>query len=302
MQYELAGIEGSTRIAILSDFHFPFHDPGAVILALQIIEVCKPQVVVLAGDVVDFAGISWFGKPPERGTGFRFEIYAARRLVRILLDHLPPEATVLYLEGNHERRMTSTLMRGSGQALFDLDVLRVDALLQLPHQVKYLAREDVPQPLGKHVPGEIKAGHLYITHGDSFRGVTNMINVARTLYLKLQTSMVIGHWHRNDSYFQTDYEGRPHGFWVSGCLALPRPDYDASRIWGQGMIVADVYWPEGIFQITQVPFIPDNGNVITFWNGVKYAIPRNFERDMPDIREIWRGIGCVKDAYSFETF
>ena len=280
---------------------FPFHNPTALTLALQIVSVAKPDAVILNGDIFDFHGVSKFGKPPERKSGFKYEIYAGRRLFKMLCAALPEGVPIIYNEGNHEYRLQSWLM-WRGPEMFDLDVLRMESLLKFPPQVKYQWRSDIPLGLDHHVVAEVKAGHLYITHGDQFRGANSTINTARMLFLRLQVSMIVGHFHRNSFWFQTDYEGKPRGFWVAGCLALPRSDYNASYIADHAVMIADVFWPSGFFQVTPVTLMPENGEYFAVLDGVRYVMPRHAPRDFPDVREIWRGVGCKNEEFTFEAF
>jgi len=276
-------IEPPALIFVMADIHFPFHDPQALRLALE----CFSQVVrsipedrrlyvALLGDIVDFHGISRFPKPPHRSSGFVSELYADRFLVQLLIEQLKSrsegKARIIWALGNHEERLEYYLM-GKAKELYDLDVLRVDQLLRVGSDVMVLRSSLLPGSREDRVQAEIDVcGRLILTHGHQFRNVNSssaQVSPARLLYQRTGAQMIIGHLHRNDAYIFTDYRGKPHGFWVVGCLCLPRPNWDASRIWSQGIAIVDVWKSthgETRFSVVHVPFIPDGENLeASFW-------------------------------------
>lgn len=272
---------------LLSDIHFPFHDPTALRLALQVVALVRPDLVILNGDTQDFYGVSRFFKEPERRVGFRYEIYAIRKLKQLLFQRLreaAPGARLIEIEGNHEYRLT-TWLASRGEELYDLDVLDVPVLTQNPADVTYLRRRRDPGPIHDGVAPEILLGGLHVTHGDLLRAGSYTINIARSLYLKLQTPFIIGHWHRTDEYHQTDYEGKLHGFWVTGCLCLPRPAYDAGRLWGQGVAIVRLH-ADNMYQVIMIPFIPQQHGLVAFIDGATLA--EEPSRPRPH-HLIWRG-------------
>jgi predicted phosphodiesterase len=271
------------RVAVLSDLHFPFADPAALRLALDVAGHFAPELVILNGDVVDFHGISRFSRIPERRAGFRREVEVDRELLRLLLDRLGP-APVIWLEGNHEYRMELYLMSRSPE-LFGLDALEVPRLMAAADRVTYVRRVTVPVSRHERVAPEVDFGSLVVAHGDMFRAGPHTVQVARNLYLRLQVSMLIGHWHRNDVWEQTAYDGSVRGFWVAGCLCLPRPEYDAGRHWGQGMALVDLY-PDGLFQVQVVRFFPENGRLVAVVNGRRFEA--RIKKVMPaGLDEVW---------------
>jgi metallophosphoesterase superfamily enzyme len=261
-------VEKDTKIVVLSDLHLPFTDPAALQLAVKICEYVAPDIVILNGDIVDFHGISLFFRLPDRRAGFRREIEVDRELLHQILQVLPQRPTY-WIEGNHEHRMEVHLMTRSPE-LYGLDVLQLPSLLCVEDKVHYLRRATVPASRVERVSPEIGVGHLTIAHGDMWRSGANTILIARTLFLRLQVQALIGHWHRNDVWEQTGYDGKVKGFWVSGCLCYPRPEYDAGRHWGQGMAVVDVY-PDGMFRVDLVRFIPEDRELTALVSGKRFS-------------------------------
>lgn len=226
----------TVRVVVLSDLHIPFHDPAALDLALRIAQWVEPHVVILNGDIVDFFGVSRFPARPIRRLMFHREIERAVETLRFVRSKIPCD-TWFYLAGNHEERLKNYLWYRAKE-LAELDVLQVPILLKLRELgITYLETLEEPQSFEDYVAAQVRLGKLFITHGHSIRTVGNVVNVARTVFLKAMVPMLIGHWHRTQHYEQTSYDGSTSGCWVVGCLCYPRPHYDAGRIWGQGMAV-----------------------------------------------------------------
>lgn len=255
-------------LAVLSDLHLPFADPAALQLALRVLEAFPPDLVVFNGDVLDFHGVSRFSRVPERRAGFRREVEACRELLRQILERLGP-VPVYWLEGNHEFRLELYLMSRSPE-LFGLDALQVENLLGVADRVTYVRRVNLPVSRHERVAPELDTGRLVITHGDMFRAGPHTVQIARNLYLRLQVQALIGHWHRNDVWEQTAYDGSVRGFWVAGCLCLPRPEYDAGRHWGQGMALVDLY-PDGLFKVEVVRMFPEDGSLAAMVAGRRFS-------------------------------
>lgn len=254
--------------AILSDIHFPFEDPEALRLAIEIIGAVTPDLVILNGDIVDFFGVSRYPTPPQRRVNFAKELESSRERLHGLLREYHT-AQWIYIEGNHEYRLRQYLYR-KAQELADLEALSIPNLLALPGHVTYLAHVEEPQSREDFAAPQIRLGKLFILHGDTVRTNGATINVARTVFLRLLKPVLIGHWHRVQSYTQTDYEGVTSGAWVTGCLCRPRPHYDTGRIWGQGIAVIAV--ENGFFEVELVPFIAKDRYLQAIFRGKRYRV------------------------------
>lgn len=284
--------DGTLRVVMFFDIHFMYYDPAALRLAILVAESLQPiDVFILGGDAVDFQGIKGYPKPPERAAGFKYELYAARRALRILFDSVKANRKI-YIQGNHERRLETYLMLKGGE-LYGLDVLRFPELMKLPEDVTWLEADVHPGRLTDRIAPEVHCGKVVIAHGDLVRGSTNTINVARSMFLKLLTNMIVGHWHRNDVYTQVDYLGMSHGVWVSGCLACPRPEWDLGRIWGQGIIAMDLM-RDGLFDVYPIPFMATrDGRLVARTPFARLSVPLDWKpKDgPPPLEELWRGAG-----------
>ncbi|MCS7296352.1 MAG: hypothetical protein NZ761_13265 [Dehalococcoidia bacterium] len=109
-------------------------------------------------------------------------------------------------------------------------------------------------------------------HGDTIRSTGALINVARTIYLKLLKPVVVGHWHRAQVYLQTDYAGRTSGAWAIPCLTGPRAHYATDRVMDQGLAVVHAS-PTGLFEVHVVPFLAHGTDLVASVHGKVYRHP-----------------------------
>jgi predicted phosphodiesterase len=261
-------------VAVLGDIHFPFEDPAAMALAKQIIISAKPDIVILNGDIPDFFGISKFPVPPIRRAQFANEIaYTKDQIPK--LKEFAPHAFWVWLEGNHELRLQMHLWRRAPELA---ELLFLEEEFELSKSgILYLKQPQEPQLREDFVAPQVKLGKLYVTHGHLIRTWGYTINVARSIFLRVQKPMLVGHHHRKDIYIQTDYEGIPSGSFVHGCLARPRPHWDIGRIWGQGLAIVAV--TNGYFECDVIDFIKTKEGrlelLFALWRGQRYEVPVN---------------------------
>lgn len=258
------------RIFVTGDWHVPFCDETAFRLMVKICRMVAPHLIVLNGDIIDCFSISRFSTDPKRKLMLADELEEAKRKLGEFVKAVRPfHPTIVYLEGNHEERLRRYLWTKAPE-LSVLECMDIPFLLSLPAmKILYLRAKHVPTSLSQDVLPIIRIGHkpaLYITHGSHIRSGSNTINIARSVFLRVLVNMVISHWHRADVYIQPDYDGKLSGVWVVPCLALPRPHYDAGRIWGQGCATISVA-PDGFFKVDILPFIRKNGQLICFVEG-----------------------------------
>ena len=87
----------------------PLHDRAACDLSIQAARLLSPDVIVLLGDMIDFAGLSSFTKEPD----LRFLIQPALVELHWMIQSLRlacPSSRIVYLEGNHEYRLRRSLI------------------------------------------------------------------------------------------------------------------------------------------------------------------------------------------------
>lgn len=233
-------------------------------LTRQIYRDAQPDITILNGDIVDFFGISRFPVPPTRRSEFGEEVKWDKTKIEQLKSW--GGGLWVYLEGNHEYRMTTLLYRRAPELA---NLIEIQELLDLSGLgIHYLEHCQEPALRNDFVSPQVKLGKLYVLHGDTIRMWGNAVNVARSLHLRVKNPMLIGHWHRSDSYLQTDYEGNTSGAWVMGCLARPRPHYDSGRVWGQGCAVIEL--SNGYFEVSIISYFAKDGKLLALWRGKRY--------------------------------
>lgn len=181
----------------------PFHDEKAISVALQIIEDVKPARVILLGDFLDLPNFSRFEQTPEFAETTNMSIEYGHNLLKTIRE-IVPEAEIVLLEGNHDRRlekqvrtnlMAAYSLKRAGE---ELPVLSIPYLLNLEQlNIKYV--------------GAYPAGRYFITpqlqaiHGEIVRkGAT-----AKAVTEHEGISTIHGHTHRIEHYARTvrTYEG-----------------------------------------------------------------------------------------------
>jgi len=263
-----------TRLAVLSDIHVPFHDTYAIKLALQVCREARPDIVVLAGDLIDFYAISKFDRSPERRLLLADEIEQTKHLIESIHATLKEKRVQMWIcmEGNHEARLRYYIWRHAME-LSGLQELQLSNLLGIS-QLKdfvYLERQIYPQSATRDVVPCIKVGNLLIMHGDRISTTGIAVNAPLNVFRRLLINALIGHYHRADHYVQCDYEGKPKGCWINPCLCLPRPQFDAGRVWIQGMSIVEVN-VDGFFRVEILPFIRTNGKIVAFWSNREFSV------------------------------
>lgn len=251
---------------VLSDLHCPESDPDAVALAADIVRDLDPDLVVLNGDLLDvYALTSWPRSPARRS--FAEEVVRVREDIARLAE-LAPNARWIWIYGNHELRFERYLWRQASE-LWSLDDLALERLVRAPQDWVVLKHVEGYRRRHEWAAPQVRIGQLHILHGDTLKSSGNLINVARTVYLRLLKPVVVGHWHRAQVYLQTDYAGQTSGAWAAPCLTGPRAHYAADRVMDQGLVVVHAS-PTGLFEVHVVPFLVHDKDLVAFLHGKLY--------------------------------
>lgn len=170
------------KVLVIPDLHVPYHEERALELVFAVAKREKPDTVILLGDVLDFYGLSTFIKLASRDQFVIDEIEAARKVLT-RFERAFPDCVRIYLEGNHEYRLTCFIADKCPQ-LFGL--LTLQDLLQLRTRGWELV------PYGEY----IKIGKLHFSHEG---GVRRGQDFARKIVASTNASFCIGHHHRIQS-------------------------------------------------------------------------------------------------------
>ncbi len=205
---------------VANDFHFTFHDKGAVGLFLRFVLDNPPDQIIINGDLHDFYKLSKFDKDPNRIESLQKEI----DVVTGFLDNLcicASGAKIFFIEGNHEHRLRKYMWR-KAEALASLKCLELPELLKL-NELRI-----------KHIPyGEgVTVGKIFVYHGTIVRQDSSY--TAKAEFLKNGCSGMSGHTHRDGKYVKRNRAGQ-FAWWENFCMCKLDPEYvDGIANWSQG--------------------------------------------------------------------
>jgi len=250
----------------ISDVHLPYQDKASWHLTLKVIKELKPDLVFLGGDIIDCYAVSQYDKDPSRRLTLQQDLnYAYEELSR-LRDILPEKSEVIFLEGNHETRLTRYLSSKAPE-LSSLESLQLPNLLRLESlRIKWI-------PNGTRM----LIGKLWHLHGNEIAG--GGVNIAKSKFDKLGNNIIFGHHHKIQSYTKRNYEGVVYGAWANGCLSDLQPDYAHFTDWILGFSIIE-YGRTGNFHVEQVPIIKpkvDSRKASCFVRGQEFEIETGVE-------------------------
>lgn len=224
------------RAIIWPDTHLPYHDQKAVNLIKSVAKDICPDEIVFLGDILDFYHISLWPKDPEIEGSLIDEIDCGIKLFTEIRD-LFPKASIVYLEGNHEHRLTRFLNEKCAQ-LFG--IINLPTLLHLEKlKIKFI-------PYGPSQRYNVLGSSLIARHEPLGGGV----HCAYQSVTKAQKSMIFGHTHRIQEFQIVSIDGENYRGISSGWLGDKNHrvmQYVKSHHqWAQGFSVVTLM-PSGLF-------------------------------------------------------
>ncbi len=155
----------SSRIGIISDAHWPFHDLrqdsdgnfyGAYLTAIEWLREQNIGTLILNGDMLDCFNLSSHEKV-EGKRSWKWELDVSRAMVKHLREFFGDKVRIVYREGNHEERFKRYL---AGKAKELEGSIWLEELLGLrEHGIEWVQDRD-----------KIVAGKLWIDHGHEWFG------------------------------------------------------------------------------------------------------------------------------------
>jgi hypothetical protein len=239
-------LDGALKVLILSDIHIPYHDEVAVAAAIAHGKKKKPDIIILNGDIGDFYGVSRHDKDPHRSLAD--ELNAIRQFLFHLRKQFPT-SRILYKIGNHEVRMELFLIKNA-PVLLGIKDFEIPILLKFDE----LNIELVPSLT------LIRLGKLPIYHGHELpQGMSSPVNPARGIWMRVQESLICGHWHRTSEHTEsTGLNKQLSSCWSTGCLCNLTPDYAIVNRWNHGFAWVETQ-TDGNYEVTNHKII--NGKV-----------------------------------------
>ncbi len=259
------------RVVILSDIQIPFEDPAALDQALEVMDVVRPDLVVLNGDIVDCYQMSSFDKNPKHRKDIVSEGHNRTTTLLKSIEHVSHK---VWLGGNHEHRfrrliwqeferngklgaVANELLTAMGGNEADL-AANPDRWFATLYGAETYGIDYYPYGHRLYLAED----NLVVTHGKYVSRHSGQ-SAKRTLEW-LGRSCIVGHTHRMGNHLVTQ-DGIMYGAWENGCLCQLEPEYDDTPNWQQGFSVVKVSGPE--FHVIQVPIVRRGGKPVAVYHG-----------------------------------
>lgn len=248
----LIPVEGKRLLELLaSDIHYPFEDPAAYALFVEVAADVQPDILVLLGDIMDCYAVSAHDKDADRATpsAFKEELIYAKTKLAELRERLP-NARIIYKEGNHETRL-SRYIRKNASALSTLGCVTIPELLGLSElKIEWIGNDE-----------RLRIGRLWHIHGNEIGG--SGLSPARAKYQKMQCNFIFGHLHQRDKFRPRAYDGQQHGAYANPCLCILKAEYlhHASN-WSNGFTLID-HDVDRTFQVEEIEVIKPSDDAKT---------------------------------------
>ena len=176
-------------IAILSDVHHPEHDRDFWRAFLAWARAERPDEVILAGDFAEFASVSQHGGSLE--SRLTDDFATVKRALNEIADAVPG-VRLVYLEGNHETRLTRTI--GELAPALAGSITVPDGLDLDERGVVWV--DEFHQP--------IRRGKLRVLHGHQFGGRFGLMHhaakAASLFGSEADAWIVYGHTHKPQTF------------------------------------------------------------------------------------------------------
>ena len=229
-------LTGPIKLGVFSDLHIPYHNPQAVEVAMAHLKKQKCNILLINGDLGDFYACSRHEKDPRRRLAD--ELDSIRQFLFWLRSQFPRQR-ILYKIGNHETNLERYLMREAPVLLGVPDFTIRDVLKLDSFQIEVVESLQL-----------IQAGKLSIYHGHELpQGMSSPVNPARGLWMRVQETILCGHWHRTSEHTETTGISRKvSSCWSVGCLCDLSPDYAIVNRWNHGFAIVDID-KDGSFEV-----------------------------------------------------
>ena len=207
---------------IISDLHIPYQDDRAVGLMLGLQKKIKPDVVVIDGDLFDFAGLSKFSGAPLPVEETRDSIIAGVKLIKKMQN----TSEVILIFGNHEARFS----RAIHDKLPEFDsLIDLETVIQqkLSTKIKIVTTTNTEAML--EFDDTLLIGHFRLLSMHSAFTAKRCVD-------RYNTSIVQAHTHRLGAFYKRAMNTTIKGY-ECGCLCSTNPSYMQYPNWQQGFLV-----------------------------------------------------------------
>lgn len=207
------------KAAIFADCHLPYHDEIAVNAMLDRLDIYKPDVLILDGDIADVYTLSYFQKDPKKR-----DLHGEMKIVAQFLKHLQEryKCDIYYKLGNHEERWDRFFW--THPDFCEMSFVKFQNVIEKEYGV-----EGVNWVTNKRI---IHLGNLPIVHGHEWmRSFNNPVNPARGAFLKTLSDVLVAHLHQTSDHEERTMDGRLIVTRSIGCLCGLNPEYAPLNKW-----------------------------------------------------------------------
>lgn len=171
------------------------HDESALSVALQIISDVQPEQVVMVGDNLDLCEFGKYRTTPAYALTTQATIDRATTFLAQLRHAAGPQAKIVWIAGNHDERLTNSILDNAKAAFGLRQGARPDSwpVLTVPHLLR-MNEFDI-----RYLPGYPAARHWITPRLEAIHGtkvVSNGSTAHRYLSSGMTSSVVYGHIHR----------------------------------------------------------------------------------------------------------
>jgi predicted phosphodiesterase len=237
-------IKGPLRIGVIGDVHAPYHSIAALTAAISSLKKAKIELLVIAGDLWDFYGLSRFLKDPEKRR-FSEELNIGIQIMEMLQKEL--KCKIIFKPGNHDDRLMHYIWQKMGEIeqLADLEEIKQLSLESMVR--KRSPKLDIEFAKTKQI---VKANDLNIVHGHEFASsIMSPVNIARGLYLRAKASTICFHHHRSSEHTEMSINGKITTCWSVGSLCELHPEYMPINSWNHGFAIIDLFEDGETFEV-----------------------------------------------------
>jgi predicted phosphodiesterase len=206
------------KVLFVPDTHRPYHDKLAWGVFLRAAKAFKPDIIIVLGDFIDCAAVSFYSRDP-RAPRLKQEIEDAAHGLREL-ENLGAGRHI-YIEGNHEERLPRYL-KDRAPEIFEL--LDLKSLLGLTPKWEYVPYREF-----------FSIGKAIVTHDLEKSGR----NANEQALNDAQGNVVIGHTHAMNVAYRGNARGKTHVGAMFGWLG------DRAKIDYRHKLLANRYWMTG---------------------------------------------------------
>lgn len=244
--------KGETRILLLTDIHAPYHDEGALTTAMKFGK-SKGVDEIIVSELPDLYQVSsWLTNPSAEP--FYQELAKVKEMTHRINNFFKGKK-ITYLVGNHEERITKYLWKRAPD-LYGVEAFSIPSLIG----VKEVGWNYVDNKQALMSGGVVlRRGKLTFLHGHEVRMGWGAINIAKIMYERCRTNVIVGHFHRCQEWVVRLIDGSHEGCWTVGCLCDLHPEYLPHNDWVHGFAIIHLY-DSGDFSIENRKII--NGRVL----------------------------------------